>query len=87
MRGQAWHDRLREEERRLVLGRDQESAALVPLDGRRMDHGGVSCGEPDESRFKPAVAPVSVHDRPVTILHWLGVDHERLTYIRPQVRI
>ena len=43
--------------------------------------GGVSYGESDEIGFKPGVDPVSVHDLHATILHLLGMDHERLTYI------
>lgn len=42
--------------------------------------GGVSYGESDEIGFKPGVDPVSVHDLHATILHLLGMDHERLTY-------
>ncbi len=42
--------------------------------------GGVSYGESDELGFKAAVDPVSAHDFHATILHLLGLDHERLTY-------
>ncbi len=42
--------------------------------------GGVSYGESDELGFKAAVDKVSVHDFHATILHLLGMDHERLTY-------
>lgn len=42
--------------------------------------GGVSYGESDELGFKAAVDVVSVHDFHATILHLLGMDHERLTY-------
>ena len=42
--------------------------------------GGVSYGESDEIGFKAAVDRVSVHDFHATILHLLGLDHERLTY-------
>ena len=42
--------------------------------------GGVSYGESDEIGFKAATDPVSVHDFHATILHLLGMDHERLTY-------
>lgn len=43
--------------------------------------GGVHYGETDELGWKAAVNPVSVHDLHATILHCLGVDHERLTYL------
>jgi len=40
---------------------------------------GASYGETDEIGFKAAVNPVSVHDLHATILHTLGLDHERVT--------
>jgi hypothetical protein len=43
--------------------------------------GGVSHGETDEIGHRAAVDPVSVHDLHATILHLLGLDHERLTYL------
>lgn len=42
--------------------------------------GGVSYGESDEIGFKAAVDKVHVNDLHATILHLLGMDHERLTY-------
>ncbi len=42
--------------------------------------GGVSYGESDELGHKAAVNRVSINDFHATILHLLGVDHERLTY-------
>ena len=41
---------------------------------------GFSYGETDELGFSPTQDPVHVHDIHATILHLLGVDHERLTY-------
>src|SRR5579862_2740132 len=43
--------------------------------------GGVSYGETDEIGYKAAQKPVSVHDVHATILHLLGMDHQRLTYL------
>lgn len=43
--------------------------------------GGASHGETDEIGYKAAEAPVSVHDLHATILHQLGLDHKRLTYL------
>jgi uncharacterized protein (DUF1501 family) len=43
--------------------------------------GGVSYGETDEIGYKAEVNPVSVHDLHATMLHLLGIDHERLTYL------
>ena len=42
--------------------------------------GGISYGETDEFGFQAAVNPVHVHDIHATILHLMGLDHERLTY-------
>ena len=43
--------------------------------------GGISHGETDEIGWKAARDPVSVHDLHATILHVLGLDHTRLTYL------
>ena len=42
--------------------------------------GGVSYGETDEIGYKAVQNRVSVNDFHATILHLLGLDHERLTY-------
>lgn len=41
---------------------------------------GFSYGESDEWGFKAAVDPVEVYDFNATILHIMGLDHERLSY-------
>ncbi len=41
---------------------------------------GYTLGETDELGFSPIDKPVHVHDLQATILHLLGIDHERLTY-------
>jgi hypothetical protein len=43
--------------------------------------GGASHGETDEIGYRAAVDPVTVHDLHATMLHLLGVDHEKLTYL------
>jgi hypothetical protein len=43
--------------------------------------GGVSYGETDEIGFKAAVDRTSVNDLHATMLHLLGIDHEKLTYL------
>ena len=40
---------------------------------------GITYGETDELGFGPAENPVHVHDLNATILHQLGLDHEKLT--------
>ena len=42
--------------------------------------GGVSHGATDEIGYAAAVDPVHINDLHATILHLLGIDHERLTY-------
>ncbi len=41
---------------------------------------GASHGRTDDLGFNAAEAPVHVHDLNATVLHLLGLDHERLTY-------
>ncbi|MFM8262942.1 MAG: DUF1501 domain-containing protein [Pirellula sp.] len=43
--------------------------------------GGVSFGETDEIGYRAAVDPTTVHDLHATMLHLLGLDHKRLTYL------
>jgi hypothetical protein len=43
--------------------------------------GGVSYGESDEVGYAAAVDRVHVNDLHATILHLIGLDHERLTYV------
>ncbi|MDE0570178.1 MAG: DUF1501 domain-containing protein [Verrucomicrobiales bacterium] len=43
--------------------------------------GGTSYGETDEVGHKAAVDTVEIHDIHATILHLLGMDHKRLTYL------
>jgi hypothetical protein len=42
--------------------------------------GGLSWGQSDEYGFNVAAGGVHVHDLQATILHLLGIDHERLTF-------
>jgi arylsulfatase A-like enzyme len=42
--------------------------------------GGVTHGETDDFCYNVVSNPVSVHDLHATILHLLGIDHERLTF-------
>jgi hypothetical protein len=41
---------------------------------------GISYGKTDDFSFNIVEDPVHVHDLQATILHCLGIDHERLTY-------
>ncbi len=42
--------------------------------------GGISYGETDEFGFEAVVDRVHLHDLHATILHLMGLDHEKLTY-------
>jgi len=42
--------------------------------------GGMTYGETDDFGFRAAVNRVHIHDVHATVLHLLGLDHERLTY-------
>jgi arylsulfatase A-like enzyme len=42
--------------------------------------GGVAYGTTDDFGYKVVDKPVHVHDLHATILHLLGLDHEKLTY-------
>ena len=44
-------------------------------------NGGTTYGESDEVGFKAAVNRVHINDFHATILHFLGLDHKRLTYL------
>ena len=41
---------------------------------------GMRFGETDDFCYNVAKDPVHVHDLHATLLHCLGIDHERLTY-------
>ncbi|WP_372725265.1 DUF1501 domain-containing protein, partial [Novipirellula sp.] len=41
---------------------------------------GISYGETDEYGYNLTENPVHIHDLHATILHQMGIDHERLTY-------
>jgi hypothetical protein len=42
--------------------------------------GGLTYGSTDEFGYRPVENPVHMHDLHATLLHALGLDHERLTY-------
>jgi arylsulfatase A-like enzyme len=41
---------------------------------------GIAYGQTDEFGFKAVENQVSIHDLHATVLHLLGLDHEKLTY-------
>ncbi len=63
------------------LGRDHNPGAMsMWMAGARI-HGGQVIGSTDEFGYKAAEQPISVHDLHATILHLMGMDHTRLTYL------
>jgi hypothetical protein len=61
-------------------GRDHHNRCFTMwLAGGGVKKGHVH-GATDEFGFNPVVDPVHVHDLNATLLHLLGLDHERLTY-------
>lgn len=77
------------------FGRTIYSQGKLSKDGYGRDHhpscfsmwlagggirGGMSYGQTDDYSVNVAEDPVSVHDLHATVLHLLGIDHERFTY-------
>lgn len=61
-------------------GRDHNPHAFTTWMTGAGIKGGVHYGETDEIGHKAVVNKVSINDLHATILHLLGMDHERLTY-------
>ncbi|MEX2213065.1 MAG: DUF1501 domain-containing protein [Phycisphaeraceae bacterium] len=62
-------------------GRDHNPHAFTHWLAGGGTKGGVSYGETDEIGHKAAVDKVTVNDLHATILHLLGLDHKKLTYV------
>jgi hypothetical protein len=62
------------------VGRDHHHTAFSTLLAGGGVKGGTVYGASDELGMAVAENPVHVHDLHATILHLLGLDHERLTY-------
>jgi hypothetical protein len=63
-----------------TTGRDHHHTAFSMLLAGGGVKGGMVYGTTDEFSMQVAENPVHVHDLHATILHLLGLDHERLTY-------
>jgi uncharacterized protein (DUF1501 family) len=61
-------------------GRDHHHTAFSMLLAGGGVKGGTVYGTTDELGMNVVENPVHVHDLHATILHLLGIDHERLTY-------
>jgi hypothetical protein len=63
-----------------ILGRDHHPYVFTTWMAGAGVKPGMSYGESDEFAYNPAKDPVHVHDFQATIMHLLGIDHERFTY-------
>jgi hypothetical protein len=61
-------------------GRDHNPFAFTTWLAGGGIRGGVSYGESDEWSYKAATNPTYCYDVHATVLHLLGIDHERLTF-------
>jgi hypothetical protein len=62
------------------LGRDHNHYGFTVCMAGGGIRGGIVYGSTDEFGFAAAENPVSVHDLHATILHLMGLNHEKLTY-------
>ncbi len=62
-------------------GRDHNPYGFVVWMAGGGIKGGLQYGATDEIGWKAVEDPVSVHDLHATILHCMGLDHKRLTYL------
>ena len=62
------------------LGRDHHPQAFTMWMAGGKIQNGQTLGKTDELGFRPVTNPVHVHDIQATILHQLGIDHEKLTF-------
>jgi uncharacterized protein (DUF1501 family) len=67
-------------EHRATIGRDHHIGAYTMWLAGGGIRPGITYGKSDELCMGVAENPVHVHDLQATILHCLGIDHERLTY-------
>jgi hypothetical protein len=61
-------------------GRDHNPFAFTSWLAGGGVRGGTSYGESDEWSYKAATNPAYCYDLHATVLHLLGIDHERLVF-------
>ena len=66
--------------RRNCAGRDHHIKGFSIFLAGGGIQGGVSYGETDELGYNAAIDVTSVHDLHATMLHLLGIEHERFSY-------
>jgi hypothetical protein len=65
---------------RTDYGRDHHPRCFTVLMAGGGVKAGISYGQTDDFSYNIEEHPVHIHDLNATILHCLGIDHERLTY-------
>jgi hypothetical protein len=63
------------------LGRDHHQHCFTCWLSGAGVKGGMSWGTSDELGYRPAENPTTIYDFHATILHLLGIDHEKLTFL------
>ncbi|MCA9058886.1 MAG: DUF1501 domain-containing protein, partial [Planctomycetaceae bacterium] len=61
-------------------GRDHHNKAMTVWLAGAGIRGGLTIGATDDYCYNITADPVHVHDLNATILHLMGIDHQRLTY-------
>ncbi len=63
-----------------AIGRGHNADAMTMLMAGGGVKGGVQIGQTDEFSYNIVEDPIHIHDLNATILHLMGIDHERLTH-------
>lgn len=63
------------------VGRDHNPGAMTAFMAGAGIAGGQIIGSSDEFGYKAEQQPIAVHDLHATVLHLLGLDHTKLTYL------
>jgi hypothetical protein len=63
------------------VGRDHNPGAFTVWMAGAKIKGGQAIGASDEFGYKAEQQPISIHDLHATVLHLMGMDHTKLTYL------
>ena len=78
--GRTPYAQMNKDKKKTKLGRDHHATGFSMFLAGGGVRGGTMYGGTDELGMNAVEKPVHVHDLHATILHQMGVDHERLTY-------
>ena len=65
---------------RVIFGRDHDPRCFSGWLAGGGIKGGITYGETDDFSYNVVQNPVTIRDLHATMLHQLGIDHERLTF-------